>query len=117
MTPMRFYIALILAAELAMSLFMSCSGPAARTQPEITGPFQLVQFPEPWIKSKNGAMVGVNDAVQYVVRKLENGNRSQLLFAVKQGFDGTLYGKEVSDFPVAVSGLRLLQRQSFLCHS
>ena len=93
---MRVYIALILAAELALCVSISCSTPAP-AQPEISGPVKLVEFPEPWVKRKNGAMVGVNDAVQYVVRKSKN---SELLFAVKQGFDGTLYGKESAEFPV-----------------
>jgi len=90
---MRLYITLIL----AMSLFMSCSAsPPAKV--EINGPLKLVEFPDPWIKRKGNAEVGVNDAIQYVVRKSKD---SKLLFAVKQGFDGSLYGKEVSDFPVA----------------
>lgn len=81
-----------------MSFFVSCSAPSPASQPEINGPVKLVQFPEPWIKSMGDAAVGVNDSVQYVVRKSKDSQ--ELLFAVKQGFDGTLYGKEASDFPV-----------------
>jgi len=94
---MRVYIALILAAELATSFFIGCTGTPALTQPEITGPIRVVEFPEPWVKWKNGAWVGVNDSVQYVIRKSQD---STLLFAVKQGFDGSLFGKEVDDFPI-----------------
>lgn len=94
---MRLYISLILVAELAASFLMSCTGTPASTQPEITGPIRMVEFPEPWVKWKDGAWVGVNQSVQYVVRKSKD---SQLLFAVKQGFDGSLVGKEVVDFPV-----------------
>jgi hypothetical protein len=95
---MRVYIVLILAAELAICLSSSCSTPAP-VQPAISGPVKVVEFPEPWVKQKNGASVGVNDAVQYVVRKSTD-SKQELLFAVKQGFDGTLYGKEASEFPV-----------------
>jgi len=95
---MRVYIVLILAVGLAVSLFVSCSAPPP-AQPEITGPFKLVEFPEPWVKRKGDVLVGVNDAVQYVVRKSKD-SKQGLLFAVKQGFDGSLFGKEVSDFPV-----------------
>lgn len=95
---MRVYIILMLAVELALCLSVSCSTPAP-AQPEFTGPVKLVEFPEPWVKRKGEALVGVNDAVQYVVRKPKD-SKQGLLFAVKQGFDGTLFGKEVSDFPV-----------------
>jgi len=95
---MRVYIVLILAVELALCLSVSCSTPAP-TPPEITGPVKLVEFPDPWIKRKGDALIGVNSAVQYVVRK-SKGSEHSLLFAVKQGFDGTLFGKEVTDFPV-----------------
>jgi hypothetical protein len=94
---MRLYITFILAAELVTCFFMGCTATPARTQPEITGPIQMLEFPEPWVKWKNGAWVGVNDSVQYAVRKSKD---STLLFAVKQGFDGSLFGKEVFDFPV-----------------
>jgi hypothetical protein len=94
---MRIYSTLILAVALATSFFIACTGTPARTQPAITGPIRMVEFPEPWVKWKNGAWVGVNDSVQYVVRKSKD---SSLLFAVKQGFDGSLFGKEVVDFPV-----------------
>ena len=93
---MRVYIVLIF--ELAVSLFVSCSAPPP-AQPEITGPFKLVEFPEPWVKRKGDVLVGVNDAVQYVVRRSKD-SKQGLLFAVKQGFDGSLFGKEVSEFPV-----------------
>jgi hypothetical protein len=92
---MRLCITLILATELATSFFMSCN--ATPVQPETKGPIRVVEFPEPWVKWRDGTWVGVNDNVQYVVRKSKD---STLLFAVKQGFDGSLFGKEVSDFPV-----------------
>jgi len=82
---------------LATSLFISCSASRPASPLQINGPIKLVEFPEPWIKRKGDAEVGVNDSIQYVVR---NSKDSKLLFAVKQGFDGSLYGKEVSDFPV-----------------
>lgn len=89
---MRLYITLIL----AMSVLMSCS--SSPTSPlVINGPIKLVQFPEPWIKRKGDVEVGVNDSIQFVVRRAKDSN---LLFAAKQGFDGSLFGKEVSDFPV-----------------
>jgi len=94
---MRVYLILVIAAELALGLAVSCSDPPPPSNPEISGPFKAVTFPEPWMKQKNGSWVGVNDAVQYVVRKSKD---SKLLFAVKQGFDVSLFGKEVSDFPV-----------------
>lgn len=95
----RIYLALILAVELFLSLAVSCSTPAP-APPEITGPVNLVQFPEPWVKWKDGAWIGVNDAVQYVVRRSGDSKPPELLFAVKQGFDGSVFGKEVYDFPV-----------------
>jgi hypothetical protein len=94
---MRVYFILMIAAELALCFAVSCSDAPPPSNPEITGPFKTVEFPEPWVKQKDGALVGVNDAVQYVVRRSKD---SKLLFAVKQGFDGSLFGKEVSDFPV-----------------
>lgn len=95
---MRIYIALILTAELLVSLAVSCSAPPA--QPESTGPVTVVQFPEPWVKWQDGAWVGVNDSIQYVIRRSHDSKRSELLFAVKQGFDGSVFCKEVYDFPV-----------------
>src|SRR5215213_444161 len=96
--PMHVYIVVMLAVELALCLSVSCST-TAPAQPEITGPVKLVEFPEPWVKRKGDVLVGVNDAVQYVVRKSKD-SKQGLLFAVKQGFDGSLFGKEVSEFPV-----------------
>lgn len=45
---------------------------------------------------RDGRQRGVNDNVQYVVRM----RSGELLFAVKQGFDGSLFGQDVYDFPV-----------------
>ena len=91
--PMRLYFIIILAT----TLFISCSAARPAAPLQINGPIKLLQFPEPWLKRKGDAEVGVNDSIQYVVRKSKTSN---LLFAVKQGFDGSLFGKEVSDFPV-----------------
>ena len=56
----------------------------------------FIRFSEPWVKLRDGRQWGVNDNVQYVVR-MQSG---EMLFAVKQGFDGSLFGKDVYDFPV-----------------
>jgi len=57
----------------------------------------IVHFPDPWVKTIGNKVRGVNDNVHYVLRK---SSRGELLFAVKQGFTGELFGKETSDFPV-----------------
>jgi hypothetical protein len=90
--------------ELALFLFilsifglhLSCSS-AKSAEPQLSGPIGLVRFPEPWLKLIGDHTRIVNDNVGYVVRKSPRG---ELLFAIKQGFAGELYGKEVSDFPV-----------------
>ena len=95
---MRSFIPLLLALDLLFGLGFSCSAPPRG--PQLSGPLSVVRFPAPWVKSKDGALIGVNDSPQYVVRKSPAGSGGELLFAVKQGFDGSLFGKEVSDFPV-----------------
>ena len=66
-------------------------------EPQLSGPIGLVRFPEPWIKVVGDQRRIVNENVGYVVRKSPRG---ELLFAIKQGFAGELFGKQVSDFPV-----------------
>lgn len=93
---MRARALLLTALCLLLGLGFRC--PAPPPGPRAGGPLVVVRFPAPWVKSMGGATVGVNDNPQYVVREAAEGG--ELLFAVKQGFDGSLYGKEVSDFPV-----------------
>ena len=81
---------------LMLGLHVSCSSHGA-AEPHLNGPVGLVRFPEPWFKVVGDREIGVNDNIGYVVRKSSHG---ELLFAVKQGFAGELYGKEVTDFPV-----------------
>jgi hypothetical protein len=53
------------------------------------------------VKLRGDEWIGVSDNIQYVVRKSSKGSAGdELLFAVKQGFTGELFGKEVYDFPV-----------------
>jgi len=53
------------------------------------------------LKLRGDKRVGVNDNIQYVIRRSSKGPAGdELLFAVKQGFTGELFGKEVHDFPV-----------------
>ncbi len=73
----------------------SCSPQYA--DPQLKGPIGIVRFPGPWVKVIGNATRGVNDNVHYVVRKSGGG---ELLFAVKQGFTGAEFGKEITDFPV-----------------
>lgn len=69
-------------------------------QPELIGPVSVVRFPEPWVKWVDGSWRGVNDNIQLVVRRSsKSGAEDELLFAAKQGFDGSLFGKVVSGFP------------------
>ena len=77
-------------------LLVNCSS-TTTAEPQLNGPVGLVRFPEPWLKVIGDRQTVVNDNVGYVVRKSPRG---ELLFAIKQGFTGELYGKEVTDFPV-----------------
>jgi hypothetical protein len=82
-----------------------CSSPATPqtgAQPGGSGTGGVIRFPrDPWTKMKPvGRQVGVNDNPHYVVRMISKGERRELLFAVKQGFTGELFGKEAHDFPV-----------------
>ena len=65
--------------------------------PQLNGPIGIVRFPDPWIKVIGNERRGLNDNIQYVVRK---STRGELLLAVKQGFTGEEFGKEFTDFPV-----------------
>jgi len=95
---MRAYIGFLLSLEILVGLGVSCYSPPR--EPQVSGPISVVRFPEPWVKWKGDAWVGVNDHIQYVIRKTSKGPAGgELLFAAKQGFDGSLFGKEVYDFP------------------
>ena len=96
---MRPFTVFVLALDILLGLGFSCSSP--RREPQVSGPLGVVRFTEPWVKWKGDAWVGVNDHIQYVIRRTSKGPaRGELLFAVKQGFDGSLFGKEVYDFAV-----------------
>src|SRR6185369_3374709 len=93
---MRSLVIFLFTLEAALGFSLSCSSPI-NADPQVTGPIGLVRFPDPWIKRINNSERGVNDNIQFVIRKSAKG---ELLFAVKQGFTGELFGTEVSDFPV-----------------
>jgi len=93
---MRSLVIFLFTLEAALGFSLSCSSPI-NADPQVTGPIGVVRFPDPWIKRINNSERGVNDNIQFVIRKSARG---ELLFAVKQGFTGELFGKEVSDFPV-----------------
>lgn len=95
---MRPLALLLLAPGVLLGLGFRCSAP--RGGARVSGPLRVVRFPAPWLKSRGGALVGVNDNPHYVVRRSGAGPGGELLFAVKQGLDGSLVGKEVYDFPV-----------------
>jgi hypothetical protein len=96
---MRPFAVLLLFLDILLGLGFSCSSPPR--EPQLSGPLRVVRFPEPWVKWRGDAWVGVNDHIQYVIRRTSKGPAGgELLFAVKQGFDGSLFGKEVYDFPV-----------------
>ena len=79
----------------AAGFTLSCSPTYA--DPQLNGPIGIVHFPDPWIKVIGNQTRGVNDNIHYVIRKSARG---ELLFAVKQGFTGAEFGKEITDFPV-----------------
>jgi len=89
-------LALCLLSLSILGLHVSCAWTRS-PEPQLTGPVGLVRFPEPWIKVIGDRERGVNDNVGYVVRKSPRG---ELIFAIKQGFAGQLYGQEVTEFPV-----------------
>lgn len=94
---MRKLVATFQAALLTVLVFnWSCFSPRY-ADPQLNGPVGLVRFPDPWIKLIGNQTRGVNDNIHYVIRKSARG---ELLFAVKQGFMGDEFGKEISDFPV-----------------
>ena len=88
---MRFCVVALLV--LLTTLCFGCVFMSASNTPT---PKSFIRFPDGWWKQYDGRERGVNDNVQYVVR-MRNG---ELLFTVKQGFDGSLFGKDVYDFPV-----------------
>jgi hypothetical protein len=96
---MRPFAVFLLAIEILLGLGFSCSSPPR--EPQMSGPLGVVRFPAPWVKLRGDKWVGVNDNIQYVIRRTSKGPAGgELIFAVKQGFDGSLFGKEVYDFPV-----------------
>lgn len=94
--PMRKLTISLLALEVALSFFSSCTS-STNAKPQLSGPIGVVRFPDPWVKIVGDTQRGVNDNIGYVIRK---SRRGELLFAIKQGFAGELFGKDVLDFPV-----------------
>jgi len=93
---MRTLAVFLFILDAAFGFTLSCSS-STNVAPQVTGPIGVVRFPNPWIKLIDNSERGVNDNIQFVIRKTTKG---ELLFAVKQGFTGELFGTEVSDFPV-----------------
>jgi len=89
------FCVITLVISLLISTCFGCSLVPAH-QKESANARNFIRFPSPWVKLTDGHQRIVNDNVQYVVR-LQSG---EMLFTVKQGFDGSLFGKDVSDFPV-----------------
>ena len=88
---------LVALSGILISFSVSCSSlPAAGGEPQARDSMGRIHFDQAWRKLRNGSERGVNDNVQYVIRQ----SKGELIFKVKQGFDGTLYGKDVYDFPV-----------------
>ena len=92
---MHFCLVASVVLSVLMSLCFGCSSVSTR-QIQSSDSMGFIRFPDPWLKQRDGRQWGVNDNVQYVVRT----RAGELLFAVKQGFDGSLFGKDVYDFPV-----------------
>ncbi len=95
MRHVRRLAVVIFTIEAVFSLSLSCS--SISPAPQMSGPVGLVRFPDPWVKQIGNSTRGVNDNIHFVLRKTASG---ELLFAVKQGFDASVYGQEVYDFPV-----------------
>lgn len=94
---------LLLTLDLLLGAGLGCASPPPPPphEPQPSGLLGVIHFPEPWVKLIDGSWIGVNDNIQYVVRHAPKGPAGgELLFAVKQGFDGSLFGKEATDFPV-----------------
>src|ERR1051326_3964658 len=91
MRPVKYFL---IALGSVLGLELGCSTAPA---PQVSAPLKVVRFPGPWLKATRDGVVGVNDNVHCVLRKAPRG---ELLFAVKQGFTGELYGGETYDFPV-----------------
>jgi hypothetical protein len=97
---MRPCLVLLVVFVTLLGLGIRCS-PAPPREAQVSGPLGVARFTDSWMKVRgDGRRVGVNDNTQYVVRKSPKGSGGELLFAVKQGFAGELFGKEVYDFPV-----------------
>jgi len=84
-------------SALLAALGFTCSCSRTYADPQLNGPIGIVHFPDPWVKVIGNQTRGVNDNIHFVVRKSARG---ELLFAVKQGFTGTEFGKDITDFPV-----------------
>lgn len=92
---------LLLTFDLLLGCALGCASSGPPREPGPGGRLGVVRFPGPWLKLSGGARVKVNDNIQYVARRGRAGpGGGELLFAVKQGFDGSLLGREVYDFPV-----------------
>jgi len=101
---MRPVTSLLLILDVLLGATLGCS-PPPQAGPRAGGHAGVVRFPGPWLKLTGGEQVGVNDAPQFVVRRRSAGpGGEELLFALKQGFDGSLFGREVHDFPVEDPG-------------
>lgn len=93
---MRSRAIFLITLEAVLGLGLGCSS-APPPDPQVGGPLGVVRFPGPWMKVMGDSNRGVNDNIHYVLRKSARG---ELLFAVKQGFTGEVFGGEAYDFPV-----------------
>lgn len=90
----RSFFLIMLAAVLGLKPGCSAAPPP---DPQVSGPLRVVRFPGPWLKAVGGTKRGVNDNIHYVLRRSP---QAELLFSVKQGFTGELFGGAAYDFPV-----------------
>lgn len=93
---MRSRAVFLIALEVVFGLGLGCSS-TPPAEPQVSGPLGVVRFPGMWLKARGDSKRVVNDNPHYVVRRSARG---ELLFAVKQGFTGELYGRGAYDFPV-----------------
>ncbi len=95
---MRSYVVPLVVGGILISVTFGCLRVPADQKPSSKS-LGVIQFPDFWVRQEpDGRQRVVNDSVHYVVRK----KAGELIFAVKQGFDGSLFGKDVTDFPVKV---------------
>jgi hypothetical protein len=90
---MRICALFITALVVVLGIGFRCSSPPP--EPHLSGPLGVVRFPDPWVKLRGDEWVGVNDNIQYVVRRSPRGPAGgELLFcgqarlhgrAVRQG--------------------------------